>query len=176
MLVIAIIYGLIAGVVCIAAIILSFSLGDSQHLAGTEWLGYLVMILALSLIFFGIKRHRDHDHGGTIRFVPAATLGILIAIVASLAYVIVWEIYLAATDYSFMAQYAKSIIAQRAVEGASEQDLIALTAEMDAMQVQYANPAFRMPLTFMEIFPVGVIITLISAILLRNPRIAPAKA
>lgn len=44
------------------------------------------------------------------------------------------------------------------------------------MRNQYANPLFRFPMTFGEIFPVGLLITLISAAVLRNLKVLPAAA
>lgn len=38
-------------------------------------LGYLTMLIALSAVFVAIKRHRDADLGGVIRFWPAFGLG-----------------------------------------------------------------------------------------------------
>ena len=51
----------------------------------------------------------------------------------------------------------------------------AVTAQMDEFRRQYANPFFRLPMTFVEIFPVGVLISLISAGLLRNSRFLPPR-
>ena len=42
------------------------------------------------------------------------------------------------------------------------------------MRASYANPLFRIPMTFMEIFPVGFLVALVSALLLRNPKILRA--
>jgi hypothetical protein len=39
----------------------------------------------------------------------------------------------------------------------------------------YANPVFRLPITFVEMFPIGVLISLISAAVLRNSRFLPAR-
>ena len=52
---------------------------------------------------------------------------------------------------------------------------IKMTAEMDAFKIQYADPLFRLPMTFAEIFPVGILVSLISAGLLRNSRFLPAR-
>ena len=49
------------------------------------------------------------------------------------------------------------------------------SAEMDQFAVQYENPLFRLPMTFAEIFPVGVLVSLVSALVLRNPRVLPAR-
>jgi hypothetical protein len=171
----ALAYGLLAGLITSAALTISLVLTGTQHTAGTEWLGYLIMILALTLIFFGVKRYRDRDLGGTIRFAPAFGLGLLIAIVAALAYMLAWEVYLVFTGDTFITGYAEGIIAQREAEGLSGDALQDEIASMNQMREQYANPLFRLPITFLEIFPVGLIVSLVSAALLRNPRFANAR-
>ena len=44
-----------------------------------------------------------------------------------------------------------------------------------AFAKNYANPLYRLPITFVEMFPVGVLISLVSAALLRNSRFLPAR-
>jgi hypothetical protein len=128
------------------------------------------MVLALSLIFFGVKRLRDRELGGVIRFMPALLAGLGISAVAGVIYVIGWEITLAMTDFAFIDSYSAAAIESARAKGASAADIEALIVQMGEFRQQYANPFFRMPLTFIEIFPVGVLISLISAALLRNPR------
>lgn len=41
--------------------------------------------------------------------------------------------------------------------------------------MQYANPPFPIRMTFIEILPVGMLVSLMSAGLLRNPRCLPAR-
>jgi hypothetical protein len=178
MLRIALTYGVIAGVVIIIGIIATFSLTDGHgaHGVGSLFLGYLIMILALSMVFFGVKRYRDRDLGGVIKFLPALFMGLGIAIVAGVAYVVVWEGYLAVTHYAFADTYASSVIEAKKAAGVTGPALDAVIAEMNTFKVQYANPLFRMPMTFLEIFPVGVIIALISAALLRNSKVLPDRA
>lgn len=175
MLRIAIIYGIISGGIVIGITVIGLSLLGGDGLAAfPTWLGYLVMLLALTLIFVGVKRYRDQEQGGVITFGKATLVGLAIATVAGLVYVLVWEAYLAATDYAFMDQYASAAIERRQAEGASDAELEALAGEMDAMRTAYANPLFRLPITFLEIFPVGVLIALLSALLLRRSSFLPA--
>jgi len=151
-------------------------LGDNDATAFPQWLGYLVMLVALTLIFVGIKRYRDQQQGGVITFAKATAVGLGIAAVAGVIYVGVWEIYLATTDYAFINDYTASVIAQRQAEGLSGAELDTLVEEMETMKQSYANPLFRLPITFLEIFPVGLLITLISAALLRRSSFLPASA
>jgi hypothetical protein len=56
-----------------------------------------------------------------------------------------------------------------------DSDLESLKAEMDAMKVQYAKLPFRLVMTFLEIFPVGLLISLVSAVLLRKESFMAAR-
>jgi len=170
---IILVYGVIIGAIIIGVAILTLALGVG---IGQAWLGFLVMIVAFTGIFFAVKQYRDHSLGGVIRFGTAALLGIGIAAVAGAIYVAVWEVYLYATDYAFMDFYADSMISQKRAAGASASELAALSREMDEMRVAYANPLMRLPITFVEIFPVGLLIALISAAVLRTRRRPEALA
>jgi hypothetical protein len=138
-------------------------------------LGYASMLIALSAIFVGVKRHRDDALGGVIRFWPAFGMGLGISVVAGVFYVLAWEAALAVTGMDYGAKFAEHFIAQRRAEGASAAELAKIAAEMKAFSVQYANPLYRMPMTFTEIFPVGVLVSLVSAALLRRSSFLPAR-
>jgi hypothetical protein len=164
-------FGLAAGLIVAVpmfAAVLFVPGGDSMLV------GYLIMILAFSLIFVGVKRHRDRDLGGVIRFLPALLVGLGVSVVASLVYVIGWEITLALTHFAFMDSYAAAMVEGVRAKGGSAADIARAAAQAQAFKLQYANPLFRLPMTFVEIFPVGLLISLISAGLLRNSRFLPA--
>ena len=170
----AFIYGIISG--GIAAIVLTVGIAsDLSNHTTSLWFGYLVMLVALSLILVGVKRYRDVQCGGVIRFGRAFGLGLAIAAVAGLVYARVWESYLQLSGYDFMADYTKSILDGMRAEGATPAAIQAKAAEMNAMAETYRNPLFRIPMTFIEIFPVGFLVALVSAALLRNPKILPAR-
>lgn len=166
------VYGIISGTVVILGMLVGMAMAGG---VGSEAVGYLIMVIALSVIFVGIKRHRDLERGGVIKFLPAFAMGLGIAAVAGLAYVVTWEIYLAATDYAFMEQYIQASIEAKRASGVSPEDLQVYIASTEAMREQYGNPLFRVPITFLEIFPIGLLIALISAALLRNPRFLPHR-
>ncbi len=164
-------HGLIAGLIIALGIILTIVFPTGHNM----WVGYLIMLIGLSTVLLAIKSHRDKALGGVIKFWPAFLIGLGVALVASLAYVLIWEVYLAATHYSFMDDYTGHILAKKKTEGLSGAAYAKLAAEMAQMKKDYANPLNRLPETFMEIFPVGVLVTLVSAALLRNPRFLPAR-
>jgi hypothetical protein len=172
------IYGVFAGLVVIvpmSLLMVNSDFGEGDHGAHSMITGYALMLLAFSLIFVGLKRYRDHQLGGVIRFVPALLGGLAIAVIGSLIYVVGWEITLAATDYAFMNDYAAAMMEQARAKGASASELAALGKQMDGYKEIYANPLARMAMTFVEPFPVGVIVSVITAVLLRNSRFWPLK-
>lgn len=168
-------YGLIAGLIVGIPMSVSTILGTGGHGAYAMAIGYLIMLVALSAIFIAVKRHRDVDGGGVIKFFPALALGLGISVVAGILYVAIWDISCTVAHLDFASDYAKAMLAQEQAKGASAADLAKLSAQMDDFKAQYANPLYRWPMTFIEIFPVGVLVSLISAALLCNPRVLPAR-
>lgn len=172
------IFGLLAGLIVAVPMMLLLGkteFGEGDHGAHSMLTGYALMLLAFSMIFIGVKRRRDRELGGVIRFLPALLAGLGISVVASLIYVIGWEITLASTDYAFMADYTAAMLEAEKAKGASPAVLAAKAAEFARMTEDYKNPFYRLPLTFVEIFPVGLIVSLVSAALLRNSRFMPMK-
>ena len=165
-------YGLISGVIIILGMIATIVF-SAQH---SLWLGYLIMLVGLTAILLAIKSHRDKVLGGDIKFWPAFLIGLGVAVVAGIAYVAIWEAYLAITHYRFMDEYTASILASKKAAGLSGAAYAKLAGEMAEMKKNYANPLYRMPMTFIEIFPVGLLVALVSAALVRNSKFLPAKA
>ena len=172
---IILIFGIVAGVVVAGPMCLMAANSEHGSAAQSYFTGYLVMLLGLSLIFVAVKRLRDRELGGVIRFVPALLAGLGISAVAGVIYAIGWEITLAVTDFAFIDSYSNAAVEAARAKGASPAEIQAVIAQMDEFRRQYANPFFRLPMTFVEIFPVGVLISLISAGLLRNSRFLPAR-
>jgi hypothetical protein len=167
-------YGAAAGVVVAVVMCLMVANSNPGSAGTSHFVGYLVMLLALSLVFVGVKRLRDRELGGAIRFLPAFLAGLGISAVASVIYVIGWEITLAVTDFAFIDAYGNAAVEAARARGATAAEIQAVVAKTDDFRRQYANPLFRMPITFIEIFPVGCLVSLISAALLRNSRFLPA--
>lgn len=167
-------YGVIAGLTVLAGMALTMLAGVEGGILGMA-LGYLSMLVSLSFVFAGIKRYRDDTLGGVIRFGTALAVGSAIAGVASAFYVLGWEAYLFSTGYSFAPSYAASMIAAKQAAGVSAAELARVKAEAASFVESYANPLFRMLMTLSEIAPVAILVTLVSAALLRRPTFLPAN-
>lgn len=174
---IMLVYGAIAGVTIIAVMAAGVYLNGGEFSDSGQLQGYLSMIVVLSLIFVGVKRYRDQSLGGIIKFWPALKLGLGIAIVASFFYTISWEVFLAVSGIDFAGQYIEALRAGYIEDGLTGDALDAKLQPTVDLMASYNNPLIRMPMTFfLEPLPVAVVVALISAALLRNPKVFPAKA
>jgi hypothetical protein len=171
-------YGLIAGLV-VGGLMFAVTVPFHDKLgfgALGMAVGYVSMLIALSAVFVGIKAHRDRDRGGVIGFWPAFGLGMGISVVASICYALAWELALATTGMDFMGAYTEHLLADMRAKGASAAELAAKAKEMADFAAMYAKPAVRIGFSISEILPVGVLVSAISAALLRRPQFLPARA
>lgn len=163
-------YGPIAGVVIVLLMALFIGImGKEQDFQVGEILGYASMIVALSTIFVGIRKYRDDELGGMITFGKAFQVGLLITLVASAIYVAAWMFYSAGGGANeMMTAYLDQMVEKMEASGATQAEIDAKVSEMEQFQEMYKNPIVKIGITFLEIFPVGLIISLIAAGLLRK--------
>jgi hypothetical protein len=140
----------------------------------SEYFGYGSMLVALSMVFFGIKSYRDNQNNRTIGFGKGVQIGLLISLLASVIYAGSWETYLQVNpgfSEGFMADYSEYYITKLKEKGAPQDQIDKTTAEMASMAEMYKNPLVRFGMTIMEILPVGIIVTLLSAAILRRKEV-----
>src|SRR5882724_525710 len=160
-------YGILSGVILMSLMAVMLSI-NSAH---SEILGYTTMVLSLLLVFFGVRKYRDTVGGGAIGFGKAFQVGLLISLVTRAMYVIAWEIAYFNFFPHFLDGYNAHVLAKMRAGGASEAAIRAQAAQLAELARRYQNPLFNSAITFMEVFPVGLIVTLVSAgILRRKPR------
>ena len=165
-------FGLIGGAIMAA---MMFATLPFMHKIGFDKgliVGYTTMILAFMLVFFGIRSYRENVSDGHITFGRAFAVGILITLIACVCYVVAWEILYFNFMPDFMDKYASYAIEKARASGASQQAVDAQLQEMKSFKAMYDNPFFNAAITFTEPFPVGLVVTLISAAILRKKRTA----
>jgi hypothetical protein len=133
-----------------------------------EVLGYSSMVLAFLLVFFGVRSYRENVAGGTISFGKAFQVGLLITLVTCAMYVIAWEITYFNFVPDFLDKFSAHTLAKMRESGESQAAIQKMTDQMAFMAKYYDNPLFNSAITFMEIFPVGLIVSLVSAAILRR--------
>ncbi len=171
--------GLIAGLISTSMFIGLMMLGKASHenMENGMIYGFSLMILAFSLIFVGTKITRDKHNGGVISFWKAFRVGLYISLIASSIYVLVWLFDLYTFNPDFAEKYAAQTIEKLKSSGASAETIAKETASMDSFKEMYKNPIFVILLTYVEILPIGILVTLISSFILkRSKRQEPAMA
>ncbi|MES2377137.1 MAG: DUF4199 domain-containing protein [Bacteroidota bacterium] len=161
--------GLIAGIISVTwGVLCEGLLSDSLSLNTRMIFGYATMILGFSLIFVGIKNYRDINNG-QITFGRALGIGLLITLVASTVYVVIWMIDFKYFVPDFGEKYQAQAIAEMKASGVSAAEIQKQSTEMAATMATYKNNAlFRAMFTYLEIAPVGIVISLIAALILKR--------
>ncbi len=163
------VYGIIAGLIVTG--MMAFSTGyycAKGDFEGGMIYGYSAMIISFSLIFVGIKSFRDKHNGGTINFGKAFKIGLFISLIASTIYVIGWLINYYFFIPDFMDKYTAAMITKAKASGISADALAKKTADMAQMKEWYKNPLFVILMTYVEIIPVALVVTLISSLILKR--------
>jgi hypothetical protein len=165
-------YGVIAGILVSGFML--WSMNYMSHCEGnvdygkSMLIGYASMLVAFSLVFVGIRNYRDKYNGGVISFGQAFKIGFMIALVASTFYVVAWLI-----DYfffmpDFMEKYSAHELEQLKAKGASQMEIDEHIKKSASFARMYRNPLFNALITYCEILPVGLLVTLISSLILKR--------
>jgi hypothetical protein len=130
--------------------------------------GYTGIVVSLLLVPFGIRSYRENVGGGSITFGRAFAVGLLITLISCLCYVVAWEIVYFNFLPDFAEKYTAYMIEKAKTSGASQQVIDATLQQMKSMKALLDNPLINAAITFTEPFPIGLIVTLISAAVLRK--------
>ncbi|NCI50408.1 DUF4199 domain-containing protein [Sediminibacterium roseum] len=166
---IVLVYGSIAGsVVAAMGVITTAIYCNSGDFSNGMIVGYTSMIIAFSMVFVGVKVFRDKYNGGVISFGKAFKVGILITLLASTFYVVTWLINYTFFVPDFGTKYAAHVIDGLKASGATQAEITKQSDELAHFAEMYKNPFFNAAMTYMEILPVGLLVTLISAFALKR--------
>lgn len=160
-------FGFISGGILAGFMVVTMVFSDRIGLDRGWLVGYTTMVLSFLLVFFGIRAYRE-DAGGAITFGRALAVGLGITAISSICYVVAWEILYRYFMPDFMDKYGAYVLEKARAAGADAAPLAAKAAEVQQTKALYSNVFVNSALTFLEPFPVGVLITLISAVVLRR--------
>ena len=161
-------FGLIAGAMLAAFMIATIPFMDKIGFEYGMVVGYTGMVLAFLLVFFGIKSYRDNVAGGVISFGRAFKVGILIVLISSVCYVITWEILYFNFLPDFAERYTSYMVEKERASGASAEEIAQIVEKAQSMKSLLDNPFLNSAIAFLEPLPVGLLMTLISAAILRR--------
>lgn len=165
-------FGLISG--AIMAVLMAATMPFVNALGTHSFLvGYAGIVAGFLPVYFGVRAYRDNVLRGRIGFGRAFGTGLLIAVIGSLCYVAAWEVMYFKFMPDFYSRYAQSSVEKARASGKSDAEVVKMKAAMDEMVKNADSPAWVAAMTFVEPFPVGLVIALVSAGVLRRKRGEP---
>jgi hypothetical protein len=168
-------FGLISGAIAALMMGLTLPLVGRVPYEYLTVLGYTIFVVCFLMVVFGIRSYRETVGAGTITFGRAFQVGILITLVSCAIYIVSWEIIYHNFTPDFLVKYGDYVIEKERAAGATPEQLNLLIQEHQEFIEMYKNPLIRFAFTMMEAFPVGLLMTLISAFAMkRKPPVARA--
>lgn len=161
-------FGLISGAVSSLMMVATVPFADRIGFDRGMYVGYTSIVLSFLLVFFGIRSYRDEVSNGQITFGKAFAVGICITLISCVCYVVTWEVLYYNFLPGFWDKYGAHLIAKQQASGASSAAVAAQIEQVKKYKEMYDNPLINAAMTFIEPFPVGLVITLISAWALRK--------
>lgn len=163
-------YGLIAGGMLGAMMLITIPFQEQIGFDNGMIVGYTTMVVAFLMIYVGVKSYRDNETGGRITFGRACKVGGLIMLVATVCYVATWQVVYYKISPDFMEKYSAYAAEKARASGASAAEIAAQLAEQEKFAEMYKNPLVNIGFTFLEPLPVGVVFTLVTAGVLSRKR------
>jgi hypothetical protein len=168
-------YGFLSGALAaLYMVLMGFIMRRSMDFSSMGMVyGYAAILLTLLLVFFGIRAYRDREGGGYITFGRAFQVGMGIALISCVCYVLAWMVVWTTLVPDFADRYSETIVRQAEQRGANPTEIEHVSQQAAQMRVWYDNPWMVAALTFLEPFPVALLVTMISALVLRRkPQVA----
>lgn len=161
-------FGFISGAIQAGLMVVAMIFSDRIGIDRGYIVGYTSMVLSFLLIYFGIRAYRDQAGGGVITFGRAFGIGMAITLISCMCYVVAWEILYYFFMPDFFDKFGAHAVEKARAAGASAAQIAATAEQFRKYKEMYANPLINGAMTFIEPFPVGLLITLISATVLRK--------
>jgi hypothetical protein len=163
-------YGLFAGVILSAMLLVTLAFQEQIGFDQGAIVGYTSMVIAFLMVFFGVRSYRDNVAGESVTFGRAFAVGLMIAVVASVCYVATWEIAYYQFVPDFGDKYAAYAIEKARQSGATDAEIATQVKEMAEFNERYKNPLVNIAITLLEPLPVGIAFALVTAGVLGRTR------
>ena len=161
-------FGLLSGLVAAVMMFATLPFAERIGFDRSIFVGYTTIVISLMFVYFGVRSYRDNVLGGRMSFARGFQAGILITVISCLCYVGSWLVMY----YNFMPdfgdKYAAYLVEQKRTGGASEAEIQAAIKDGEDAKAMLANPFINGAVAFLEPFPVGLLITVISAAVLKK--------
>ena len=161
-------FGLLSGAVAAAMMFLTLPFAERIGFDRSIFVGYTTIVISMLFVYFGVRSYRDNVLGGQMTFGRAFQAGLLIAVISSLCYVAAWLVLYYGFMPDFGDKYAAHLVASARAGGASQAEIDEAVKQADQAKSMLANPLINAAVAFTEPIPVGILVALISALVLKR--------
>jgi hypothetical protein len=161
-------FGLISGALSAGLMLATVPFAEKIGFEKGEIIGYTTIVASALLVFFGIRSYRQNVAGGRLTFGRGFAVGILITLISNFCYVAAWEVAYFKFMPDFADKYATHMVERAKASAASEEKIEKARREAQQFKEMYRNPVINVAMTFAEVFPIGLAVTLLSAAILRR--------
>jgi hypothetical protein len=161
-------FGVLSGLVSAVMMFATLSFVETIGFDRSVIVGYTVIVISLLFVYFGIRSYRDNVLDGQITFGKAFTAGLLITLISSVIYVGAWLVEYYTLMPDFGDKYAAYLVENVRAKGGSQAEIDDMVKQGEEAKAMLKNPLTNAAVTFTEPFPVGLLITVISAAVLRT--------
>lgn len=168
-------FGLISGAISAAGMLATLPFADKIGWDKGAVVGYTIIILSALMVFFGVRSYRENVADGRLTFGRGFAVGILIALISGVCYVATWEVIYYKLMPDFTDKYTAHMVEKAKASGASPQQIAETERQAAQFKQMYNNPLINVAMTFAEVFPIGLVVTLLSAAILRKKQPAPSS-
>lgn len=143
-----------------------FIFKDKNDFKVQEIFGWVGIFVSTIFIFFGIRYYRDRYNNGHLRFGKGLKVGLLILVLPSIAFGVFNVIYVMLNP-EFMEIYYNAQVADLRESLPAAEATLKIQA-MEKEKEMWMSPAVQFVGMFLSVFAVGLIVTVISAFVLRR--------
>ena len=170
-------FGLISGAISSLMMIALVTFGGRIGFDRGAIIGNTSIVLSFLMVFVGIRTYRDNIGDGQITFLKAFAVGLSITLISCIVYVVTWEVIYYNFLPGFWDAYGAHLVQKLTASGASPAAVQEKLQQVRKYKELYKNPFFNAALTFIHPFPIGLVITLFSALVLkRKPQPQPEQS
>ena len=161
-------FGCLSGLLTVAMMFATLPFIDDIGFEKGAIVGYTSIVISFLFVFFGVRAYRQSLDGAPLTFGNAFGVGILITVISCVFYVASWLVMYNYFMPDFVDQYGTYVLEKLRASGATQAAIDAKLSELAQFRTMYSNPLLVIAFTFLEPFPVGLLMTLISAVTLRT--------
>jgi hypothetical protein len=164
----ALTYGLLSAAVSTAMMFITVPFIRPESQGTADVLGYTSILLSALFVFFGIRSYRENAGEGRMTFGRGLAVGLIITLISTVCYAAAFEVMYFKLVPDFGERFSTCMVEHARAAGSTSEEVERVAGRAQVLKQLYDNPATNAALTFATSFPIGLVVALISAAILKR--------